>query len=83
MRFVKEGFIRAAVVLVVAMFATAAFADVGVRGYQRDDGVYVNPHHRTHPDGNPYNNYNPPRPFTNDRNPPPFNPNWGHQDYWK
>ncbi len=29
-----------------------------VRGYYRKDGTYVQPHQRTNPDGNPYNNYN-------------------------
>lgn len=28
-----------------------------VRGYYRRDGTYVQPHQRTNPDGNPYNNY--------------------------
>jgi hypothetical protein len=30
---------------------------VSVRGYFRSDGTYVQPHTRTAPDGNPYNNY--------------------------
>lgn len=29
---------------------------VGVHGYFRDNGTYVQPHFRTYPDGNPYNN---------------------------
>lgn len=32
-------------------------SDVHVRGYTRSDGVYVQPHVRSAPDGNPYNNY--------------------------
>jgi hypothetical protein len=28
-----------------------------VRGYYRKDGTYVQPHQRTNPDGNPFNNY--------------------------
>jgi hypothetical protein len=28
-----------------------------VRGYYRSNGTYVQPHYRTTPDGNPYNNY--------------------------
>lgn len=28
-----------------------------VRGYYRKDGTYVQPHIRSNPDGNPYNNY--------------------------
>lgn len=41
------------------LFASgAAFAkDVFVQGYTRSDGTYVQPHYRTAPDGNPYNNY--------------------------
>jgi hypothetical protein len=31
--------------------------DVSVNGYTRSDGRYVQPHHQTAPDGNPYNNY--------------------------
>lgn len=45
---------------VIALAATAAlgaFADESVQGYYRKDGTYVQPHHRTAPDHNPYNNY--------------------------
>ena len=28
-----------------------------MKGYYRRDGTYVQPHYRTAPDGNPYNNY--------------------------
>lgn len=58
------------VVVVIAIFAALllpsldAFAggkrgggDVSVRGYFRKDGTYVQPHTRSRPDGNPYNNY--------------------------
>lgn len=38
--------------------STSALADQYVRGYTRSDGTYVQPHHRSNPDGNPYNNYN-------------------------
>jgi hypothetical protein len=31
--------------------------DVYVNGYTRRDGTYVQPHHRTAPDSNPFNNY--------------------------
>src|SRR3990172_3667226 len=30
---------------------------VSVKGYYRKDGTYVQPHVRSAPDGNPYNNY--------------------------
>ncbi|MBY4768946.1 hypothetical protein [Burkholderia ambifaria] len=32
-------------------------SDQTVNGYSRSDGTYVQPYHRTAPDGNPYNNY--------------------------
>jgi hypothetical protein len=32
-------------------------AVVRVRGYYRKDGTYVQPHYRSNPDGNPYNNW--------------------------
>ena len=35
----------------------AAYADVYVHGYVRHDGTYVQPHMRSDPDGNPYNNW--------------------------
>jgi hypothetical protein len=31
--------------------------DVSVRGYFRSNGTYVQPHYRSAPDGNPYNNW--------------------------
>jgi hypothetical protein len=45
--------------LLIALFAipSALDAQVNVRGYFRRDGTYVQPHVRTAPDGNPYNNY--------------------------
>jgi hypothetical protein len=33
-----------------------AHAQVRVDGYYRRDGTYVQPHYRTSPDSNPYNN---------------------------
>jgi hypothetical protein len=33
------------------------FAQVKVRGYHRSNGTYVQPHYRSNPDGNPYNNW--------------------------
>jgi hypothetical protein len=33
------------------------YAQVHVRGYYRSNGTYVQPHMRSSPDGNPYNNY--------------------------
>lgn len=41
-----------------ALLANTAMArDVFVDGHVRKDGTYVQPHHRTAPDRNPYNNY--------------------------
>lgn len=34
-----------------------AFADDWVRGYNRRDGTFVQPHFRSERDGNPFNNY--------------------------
>lgn len=45
------------IVALIACAASTAFADEYVRGYYRKDGTYVQPHHRTTPDSNPYNNY--------------------------
>ena len=49
----------AAAILFSALFAGAqtASADVYVNGYRNQNGNYVQPHHRTYPDGNPNNNY--------------------------
>ena len=44
-----------------------ADAAVRVKGYFRKDGTYVQPHYRSNPDGNPYNNWSFPgniNPFT-------------------
>lgn len=34
-----------------------SIAQVHVRGYTRSNGTYVQPHYRSNPDGNPYNNW--------------------------
>ena len=49
----------AAAILFSALFAGAqtASADVYVNRYRNQNGNYVQPHHRTYPDGNPNNNY--------------------------
>jgi opacity protein-like surface antigen len=44
-------------VLVLCALTTAAAAQVHVNGYFRRDGTYVQPHYRSAPDGNPYNNW--------------------------
>lgn len=45
------------VVVIVLVTATVANADVRVRGHYRSNGTYVQPHYRSNPDGNPYNNW--------------------------
>jgi len=49
----------AALGVVASLFLSSmAFAgDVYVNGHYRSDGTYVQPHYRSAPDGNPYNNY--------------------------
>ena len=43
--------------LLIFLMADLLSARVRVRGYYRKNGTYVQPHYRTNPDGNPYNNY--------------------------
>lgn len=43
-----------------AAFASPAVADQYVNGYMRSDGTYVQPHYRSNPDGNTFNNYSAP-----------------------
>lgn len=50
--------------------APVVFADQYIEGYYRSDGTYVQPHWRSDPDGNPYNNYSYPgniNPYTGKR----------------
>jgi len=75
------------VVLLSLTWATLAFArDVFVRPYFRQDGTYVQPHHRTAPDGNPFNNYSTQgniNPYTGQMgtvNPWTINPNPGYNN---
>ena len=46
------------VLAALALFASTEVMaqQVRVRGYTRQNGTYVQPHTRTRPDGNPYNN---------------------------
>jgi len=48
---------KSTLLLAALVIAGAAFADEYVPGYYRKDGTYVQGHHRTTPDSNPYNNY--------------------------
>jgi len=43
--------------LSVSSLVFVADAAVKVKGYYRKDGTYVQPHYRSNPDGNPYNNW--------------------------
>lgn len=55
-----------------------AFAkDVFVRGYYRSDGTYVQPHYRSRPDGNIFNNW------STKGNLNPYTGEWGTKDPWK
>ena len=47
----------AALGLALSMGIKVAQAAVHVRGYVRHDGTYVQPHYRSNPDGNVYNNW--------------------------
>ena len=44
------------VLIVVCAATVTAYADVHVRGYYRSNGTYIQPHYRSNPDGNFYNN---------------------------
>lgn len=44
-------------VFLFVAFSINVFSQVKVRGYYRKDGTYVQPHYRSNPDGNPYNNW--------------------------
>lgn len=43
--------------LLFSFFLNDLDAATRVRGYYRKDGTYVQPHYRSNPDGNPYNNW--------------------------
>ena len=45
------------VLAIVCVTSLSAYADVHVRGYFRSNGTYVQPHYRSNPDGNFYNNW--------------------------
>jgi len=48
-----------ALLVLLPAFAQAQYygRDAQVNPYLRRDGTYIQPHHRTIPDGNPFNNY--------------------------
>ncbi len=53
----RSGWIAGIIGVVLLVSIGLALAQVRVDGYYRRDGTYVQPHVRTVPDGNPYNNY--------------------------
>ena len=48
---------RSTFFIVFLLLATSGWAQVSVRGYYRANGTYVQPHHRSNPDGDVRNNY--------------------------
>lgn len=60
---------------------STAYADTYVRGYTRKDGTYVQPHYRSSPDGNPYNNWSTRgnvNPYTGERGTRNVTPDYSH-----
>lgn len=58
------------VVILLSVNFQLTSAQVKVNGYYRSNGTYVQPHYRSSPDGNPYNNYSFPgniNPYTLER----------------
>ena len=54
----KKALVVPAIALFIILFVATSFGgDVYVRGYYRSDGTYVQPHYRSAPDGNPWNNF--------------------------
>lgn len=54
----NETFMKKIILILLAtLLVTFSFSQVKVKGYYRKDGTYVQPHYRSSPDGNPYNNY--------------------------
>jgi hypothetical protein len=80
----KRSIILAVALMVLVSFLTVSLAEAGwVNGYYRRNGTYVQPHYRTNPDCNPYNNYS----FPGNYNPntgriTPGNPNTYLERYY-
>lgn len=80
----KKLIVLAGVFTVLSGFFYTDIAEAGrVRGYFKFDGTYVQPHLRTNPDRNPYNNFN----FPGNYNPntgriTPGNPNSYLREYY-
>jgi hypothetical protein len=60
------------VVAVIGLFLAVTGSEVfagWVKGYTRKDGTYVQPHYRSNPDGNKWNNYGPSKSYPDRVNP--------------
>lgn len=53
----RRGLMVGIIGMVLLLSMGLALAQVRVDGYYRRDGTYVQPHSRTAPDSNPFNNY--------------------------
>src|SRR6266446_6685698 len=73
----KKGLIYKAMLAGVLAFTLTSpvLADTFVNGHFRSDGTYVQPHHRSAPDGNFFNNWN------TRGNVNPYTGQWGTRDY--
>ena len=63
--------------IAMMLLCTAAFADVYVSGYTRQDGTYVQPYYRTSPNASQYDNYSTKgnvSPYTGEAGYKPVNP---------
>jgi hypothetical protein len=81
-RLIKN--ITKAALLFSLLISNCTFAQVHVDGYYRNDGTYVEPHYRSNPDGNPYNNWSYPgntNPYTGKI--APGNPETYLKNYYK
>jgi hypothetical protein len=50
-------FLKFTFIIGISLFSITAVANVSVESYSRKDGTYVQPHYRSNPDNNPYNNW--------------------------
>ena len=84
MHKLKKVVIALVLSLIAALiFSTIADASVRVKGYYRKDGTYVQPHYRSNPDSNPYNNWSYPgntNPYTGET--APGNPDTYLKNYY-
>ena len=82
-KFKKVVIVSVLALIAALIFSTIADASVRVKGYYRKDGTYVQPHYRSNPDGNPYNNWSYPgntNPYTGET--APGNPDTYLENYY-